>query len=164
MFFLPIAVLLAAKRRLAAHPEPAATDSQELCRGSLETMHSSTSNRIFHVAQIQAKQANSGAHALDFASHFCLSWGTAGRQQRRAAQGPFACRVPAGCGCRQRSTASARQRQDGAEKPRRWVRIGPEKRPCPVSARPLSRFSSFDPAGYAGNHGEHNQRKSSQSG
>ncbi len=35
LFFLPIALLLAAKRRLVAHPEPTATASPELCRGSL---------------------------------------------------------------------------------------------------------------------------------
>ena len=34
LFFWPIAVLLAAKRRLAAHPDPTATASPELCRGS----------------------------------------------------------------------------------------------------------------------------------
>ena len=35
MFFFPIAGLLDAKRRLAAHPDPPATVAPELCRGSL---------------------------------------------------------------------------------------------------------------------------------
>jgi len=35
LFFLPIAGLLTAKRRLAAHLDPHTTASPELCRGSL---------------------------------------------------------------------------------------------------------------------------------
>lgn len=38
LVFLPIAVLLAAKRRLAAHPDPTATVSPDLCRGSLSAV------------------------------------------------------------------------------------------------------------------------------
>ena len=34
LFFLPIAIYKAAKKRLVAHPEPTATASPELCRGS----------------------------------------------------------------------------------------------------------------------------------
>ena len=35
LFFLPIALLLDAKRRLAVHPDPTATVLPELCKGSL---------------------------------------------------------------------------------------------------------------------------------
>ena len=42
LFFLPIAGLLAAKRRLAAHPDPRTTVPPELCRGSQAVLASST--------------------------------------------------------------------------------------------------------------------------
>ena len=56
LLFLPIALLLAAKRRLAPHPKPTATASPELCRGSLTAVWFKPAHHCGRCKQLQSHE------------------------------------------------------------------------------------------------------------
>lgn len=67
--FFSIAVLLAAKRRLAVHPDPAATLPQQLCRESL-IKHIHRKSMVFQTIHglMSALNFLSGCHAMPTAA------------------------------------------------------------------------------------------------